>query len=119
MISEFINSVDEIYVIEENDTFLEEQIKALGYKVSGKCAYEKEITGKAKIPIVGELDPTVLARAFGLQKESPYKPLELPARPPVLCPGCPHRGVFLCPQQAQADGHRRYRLLYLGYDGTA
>lgn len=93
-ISEFINSVDEIYVIEENDTFLEEQIKALGYKVSGNCAYEKEITGKAKIPIVGELDPTVLARAFGLQKESPYKPLELPARPPVLCPGCPHRGVF-------------------------
>ncbi|OGF01488.1 MAG: indolepyruvate ferredoxin oxidoreductase subunit alpha [Candidatus Edwardsbacteria bacterium RIFOXYD12_FULL_50_11] len=94
MISEFINSVEEIYVIEENDTFLEEQIKAAGYKISGSCAYDKEITGKAKIPIAGELDPTVLARAFGLQKESPYKPLELPARPPVLCPGCPHRGVF-------------------------
>jgi indolepyruvate ferredoxin oxidoreductase alpha subunit len=94
MISEFINSVEEIYVIEENDTFLEEQIKAAGYKISGSCAYDKEITGKAKIPIAGELDPTVLARAFGLQKESLYKPLELPARPPVLCPGCPHRGVF-------------------------
>ncbi|MDQ7798292.1 MAG: indolepyruvate ferredoxin oxidoreductase subunit alpha [Candidatus Edwardsbacteria bacterium] len=94
MISEFINSVDEIYVIEENDTFLEEQIKADGYKISGSCAYEKEITGKAKIPIAGELDPTVLAKVFGLQKESSYKPLQLPARPPVLCPGCPHRGVF-------------------------
>jgi indolepyruvate ferredoxin oxidoreductase alpha subunit len=94
MIADFINSVDEVYVIEENDTFLEEQIKALGYTVSGKCAYDREITGKARIPTVGELDTTVLARSFGLQKESPYKPLDLPARPPVLCPGCPHRGVF-------------------------
>jgi indolepyruvate ferredoxin oxidoreductase alpha subunit len=94
MIADFVNSVEEIYIVEENDTFLEEQIKALGYKISGRCAYEKEITGKSKIPLVGELDPTVLARSFELQKESSYKPLEVPARPPVLCPGCPHRGVF-------------------------
>jgi indolepyruvate ferredoxin oxidoreductase alpha subunit len=93
-ISDFINSVGEVYVIEENDTFLEEQIKAMGYKVSGKSAFEKEITGKSKVPILGELDPTAVARSFGLQKDPAYKNIGVPGRPPVLCPGCPHRGVF-------------------------
>ncbi|MBI4726699.1 indolepyruvate ferredoxin oxidoreductase subunit alpha, partial [candidate division TA06 bacterium] len=93
-ITDFINSVDEVYVIEENDTFLEEQIKALGYKASGQSAFEKVITGKSKVPILGELDPTAVARSFNLQKEPAYKNIEVPGRPPVLCPGCPHRGVF-------------------------
>lgn len=94
LIADFIASVEQIYVIEENDPFLEEQIRARGYSASGKCAFDKPVVGKDKVPMVGELDPTVLARGFGLQKPSPYQPLDLPARPPVLCPGCPHRGVF-------------------------
>jgi indolepyruvate ferredoxin oxidoreductase alpha subunit len=94
LIADFISSVDEVYVIEENDPFLEEQIKAMGYSPKGRCALDKPITGKDRVPIVGELDPTAVARAFGLQAESPYKNMEVPGRPPVLCPGCPHRGVF-------------------------
>ena len=94
LIAGFINSVDEIYVIEENDTFLEEQIKAMGYQVKGQSAFEKEITGKSKVPILGELDPTAVAKGFGLQKEQAYQNIQVPGRPPVLCPGCPHRGVF-------------------------
>ena len=94
LIAGFIKSVDEIYVIEENDPFLEEQIKAAGYFVKGSCAYDSPITGKDKVPITGELDPTVVARSFGLQRESSVQPIAVPARPPVLCPGCPHRGVF-------------------------
>lgn len=94
LIADFIRSVDEVYVIEENDPFLEEQIKAMGYSPKGQCAFDKPITGKDKVPIVGELDPTAVARAFGLQKEPPHKNIDIPGRPPVLCPGCPHRGVF-------------------------
>ncbi|MDI6739585.1 MAG: indolepyruvate ferredoxin oxidoreductase subunit alpha [Candidatus Edwardsbacteria bacterium] len=94
LITEFIKSVDEVHVIEENDPFLEEQIKAEGYFVKGQCAFDKPITGKDKVPIVGELDPTAVARAFRLQKESAHQPISVPNRPPVLCPGCPHRGVF-------------------------
>lgn len=94
LIADFISSVDEVYIIEENDPFLEEQIKAMGYLSQGQCAFDKPITGKARVPIVGELDPTAVAKAFGLQKEPPYRNIEVPARPPVLCPGCPHRGVF-------------------------
>ncbi|MEA3432453.1 MAG: thiamine pyrophosphate-dependent enzyme, partial [candidate division WOR-3 bacterium] len=68
---------------EENDPFLETEIKAMGI----------DVIGKEKVPVTGELDPYILKRAFGSSEEI-YPTQDIPSRPPVLCAGCPHRGVF-------------------------
>ncbi len=83
IISRFARRVKKIIVIEEGDPVLESEIKALGIKV----------TGKEKIPLCGELTPAIVRNSFR-KKKITRKPKKLPARPPVLCPGCPHRGVF-------------------------
>jgi indolepyruvate ferredoxin oxidoreductase, alpha subunit len=91
LIREFAAGVDRLLVVEELDDFLEEHIRALGIACSGR----------EFVPGVGELDPTKLlaSRAKMDQTpapEAPHTPKidDLPARPPVLCPGCPHRGIF-------------------------
>ena len=87
LIHEFGAGVDELYVVEELDPFIEEQVRALGHHP----------VGKALFPITGELDPDRVARGFGIEPESPgIEPADiaLPLRPPVLCAGCGHRGVF-------------------------
>jgi indolepyruvate ferredoxin oxidoreductase alpha subunit len=86
-IKEFASQVEEVWVIEELDPFLEENLKAMGIKVS---------LGKDRIPICGELSPTIIKEAI---EGKPYEPSikyhsPIPQRPPNLCPGCPHRGVF-------------------------
>ncbi len=83
----FADMVDKLYVVEELDPFIENWLKALGI----------EVTGKAVFPIVGELNPTlvrkgILSNDAGLPKISSDP--ELPARPPIMCPGCPHRGLY-------------------------
>jgi len=85
MIRDFAERFETIYVIEELDPFIEEQVKAMGIKV----------IGKEKVPVCGELTPGRLRRAFALDTPSlPPVKEELPPRPPNMCPGCPHRGVF-------------------------
>jgi indolepyruvate ferredoxin oxidoreductase alpha subunit len=93
LVADFASKVDRLIVIEELDPVIEEEIKLLGIPCEGKSIF----------PAVGELDPQVVrnaAIAAGLLPESAaVHPLdldlpELPARPPLLCPGCPHRGVF-------------------------
>jgi indolepyruvate ferredoxin oxidoreductase alpha subunit len=91
LIRKFASQVDKILVIEELDPFLEEHIKSLGIKV----------VGKEFVPRVGELNADIIESA-GIQMESleslPQKPMtisvDLPKRPPLLCPGCPHSGFF-------------------------
>jgi len=87
MIQEFIGAVDKVYVIEELDPFWEEQIRALGHTIDG---------GKDKVPLCGELSPTIVAEIFDPTYKAPKsvysKPI--PPRPPNLCAGCPHRAVF-------------------------
>jgi indolepyruvate ferredoxin oxidoreductase alpha subunit len=86
LIDTFSKKVKKLYVIEENDPFLETEIKAHGITVMGKDI----------IPITGELNPTIIAEAFGKTKKYislTHKP-ELPPRPPALCPGCSHTPVF-------------------------
>jgi indolepyruvate ferredoxin oxidoreductase alpha subunit len=86
LIKEFASKVKKIYVVEELDPFIEEQIKALGI----------EVTGKDIFPYTNEFDPGVIETSMtGISHENPSIPtLTLPPRPPNLCPGCPHRGLF-------------------------
>lgn len=85
LIKDFASKVEKLYVIEELEPFMEEQIKAAGI----------ECIGKELIPNIYELNPEIVAKSiFGTEPE--IKPLSVKAvgRPPVLCPGCPHRGFF-------------------------
>jgi len=87
LIREFAAGVDELYVVEELDPFLEEQVRAMGLHPAGKEIF----------PLTGELDPDRVARGFGVQAGvAGVQPVDvrLPPRPPVLCAGCGHRGVF-------------------------
>lgn len=85
-IADFASQFETIYVIEENEPYLENFVKQLGIKCHGKDL----------LPWEGELDSLIIAKAFGVSSDTENfaHGLELPPRPPVLCPGCPHRGVF-------------------------
>lgn len=85
LIKSFAAQVETLYVIEETEPYLEEHIKALGLSVVGKEIF----------PITGELSVGIIQRAMGGEAHLPGKmAADVPVRPPVLCPGCPHRGVF-------------------------
>jgi indolepyruvate ferredoxin oxidoreductase alpha subunit len=92
LIKNFSRNVERLIVVEELDPFLEENIRAMGI----------EVTGKEFIPAVGELNTRIVAEssgAAGLLPESAkdyiLPPAEgLPKRPPLLCPGCPHTGIY-------------------------
>lgn len=85
-IKAFAKEVDTLYVIEELEPFMEEQMKAAGI----------ECIGKEKIPNVGELNPDIIAKALlGIERET-IESLDdkIVGRPPTMCAGCPHRGFF-------------------------
>jgi indolepyruvate ferredoxin oxidoreductase alpha subunit len=93
LVRRFAASVDRLIVIEELDPFIEEAVRLMGIPCEGKRIF----------PITGEFDPRVVrecAIQAGLLPESARVPQSgvdvgaLPARPPVLCPGCPHRSTF-------------------------
>ena len=87
LIRKFANGVETLYVVEELDPFLEEQIKAMGINV----------IGKEKLPILYEFDQSIIREKLADEKielKNFLGETQLPPRPPVLCPGCPHRGVF-------------------------
>jgi indolepyruvate ferredoxin oxidoreductase alpha subunit len=92
MIKDFASSVERLIVVEELDPFLEDNIKAMGI----------EVTGKELIPSIGELNTRIVAEGsagIGLLPDSEKDELipeaeGLPRRPPLLCPGCPHTGIF-------------------------
>ncbi|TET99011.1 MAG: indolepyruvate ferredoxin oxidoreductase subunit alpha [Candidatus Stahlbacteria bacterium] len=83
---EFASKVSRLLCIEENDPFIEGQMKELCIKVEGKD----------KVPTVLELNPTRVAKSFGINFGNPVdvKIDDLPPRSPMLCPGCPHTGFF-------------------------
>jgi len=91
LIREFARGVEELYVAEELDPYLEEEISSLGIKVKGK----------ELLPLTGEITAGMIQEKIGGEKTfnplqlKDYTPGEIPPRPPVMCPGCPHRGVFL------------------------
>ncbi len=87
LIREFASRYSTICVIEELDPFIEEQVRAMGIEVRGKDLF----------PMCGELTPGRVKKGWTGQEMPPAAaPGEtLPSRPPNMCPGCPHRGVFL------------------------
>ena len=85
IIREFASKVKKLYVIEELDPIIETHVKALGI----------EVTGKEMFSLLGEFSQQTVAAAFG--KEAPISvsaDSAIPARPPMMCAGCPHRGMF-------------------------
>ena len=85
LIRDFAAKVDKLVVVEELDPIIENHVRALGLPVSGKDI----------LPMIDEFSQNLIAKAFGRTVEDTYS-LEdtIPARPPVMCAGCPHRGLF-------------------------
>lgn len=93
LIREFAAGVERLFVVEELEPFMEEHIRSMGLPVTGKDLF----------PAIGEFNTGILRRKFmeaGVITESGAKVTAypdapaVPPRPPVLCAGCPHRGVF-------------------------
>jgi len=89
-IREFARSVDTLLIVEELEPFLEEQIKAMGVKCEGKKYFTSY--GELSTPIVA--DGFAMAGVLPKRETIAFEEEPLFPRPPVLCPGCPHRGVF-------------------------
>ncbi len=85
LIKEFASKVKKLYVIEELDPVIETHVKALGI----------DVVGKEMFSILGEFSQQTIAKAFDMDaKESISADSEIPNRPPMMCAGCPHRGMF-------------------------
>lgn len=84
LIEDFASKVDKLYVIEELDDIFETHCKKHGIEVEGKALFSK----------MGEYTPEMLRHKILGTPLPQAKPAEAPVRPPVLCPGCPHRGLF-------------------------
>lgn len=85
LIRDFAAKVDKLVVVEELDPIIENHCKQLGLTV----------TGKDVLPIEGEFSQNLIAEKLGVELPK-YRELgePLPGRPPVMCAGCPHRGLF-------------------------
>ena len=85
-IKEFCSKIEKVYVIEENDPYIEEQVKISGFKCSGKDVF----------PPFGEMLPEVIRKSvYGETLPTlQYDEKEVVNRPPTLCAGCPHRGFY-------------------------
>lgn len=84
-IRSFAQKVKTLVVVEELEPFFEEAIRAMGITISGKD----------KTGVQGELSAAKVKELFaGGEKASSIEMQEIPQRPPVLCPGCPHRSLF-------------------------
>ncbi len=85
LIRDFAKKCKKLYVIEELDPVIENHVKALGI----------EVIGKEMFSCLGEFSQQTIAKAFGREeKHSVSADSAIPARPPMMCAGCPHRGMF-------------------------
>ena len=85
LIRDFAAKVDKLFVVEELDPIIENHVKALGLAV----------TGKDLLPVCDEFSQNLIAKAFGKETNDTFSLEEtVPNRPPVMCAGCPHRGLF-------------------------
>ena len=84
LIEEFAEKVDTLYIVEELDPVIEEQVKSWGIKAIGKEIFT----------VQGKYSANMLRQAILKQDLNLEAPAAAPGRPPILCPGCPHRSVF-------------------------
>ncbi len=84
LIEDFAAKVEKLYIIEELDPVIEEQVKSWGIGA----------TGKEIFTVQGEYSANMLRRAVLGEKLEIAPPAKVPVRPPILCPGCPHRSVY-------------------------
>lgn len=84
LIEEFASRVEKLYIVEELEPVIEEQVKSWGIKCIGKEIFT----------VQGEYSANMIREALLGQKLELKAPADVPARPPILCPGCPHRSVY-------------------------
>ena len=84
LIEDFASKVETLYIVEELDPVIEEQVKSWGIKAIGKEIFT----------VQGEYSANMLRKAILKEKLDLKEPAKAPGRPPILCPGCPHRSVF-------------------------
>lgn len=84
VIKEFAGTVESLYIVEELEPVIEEQVRALQIDAKGK-----ELFGRQ-----GEITVRQIKTVFGMEVAEASTPKALPVRPPVLCPGCPHRSFY-------------------------
>ena len=85
LVRDFAKKVQKLVVVEELDPIIENHVRSLGIEVSGKDI----------LPMIGEFSQKLIAKAFGKSTPETYSiEDQVPARPPVMCAGCPHRGLF-------------------------
>ena len=84
-IKDFASKVKKLYIVEELDGIIEQHVKALGIDVVGKKMFSE----------IGEFSQRTIEEAFDLPKKKFEKlASEIPVRPPMMCAGCPHRGIY-------------------------
>ncbi len=84
-IKKFAESVEKVIVVEELDGVIEEHCRCIGLDVAGKEMFS----------CIGEFSQNLIAEKFGIPTQSGFELKdEIPQRPPVMCAGCPHRGLF-------------------------
>ena len=84
LIMEFAEKVDTLYIVEELDPVIEEQVKSWGIKAIGKEIFT----------VQGEYSANMIRKAILKEEVEIATPAPAPGRPPILCPGCPHRSVY-------------------------
>ncbi len=84
LIQEFASKVKTLYVFEELEPVIEEQVKSWGIEVKGKELFTRQ----------GEYSSNLLKKVLFNVEDQVFAKAEVPNRPPILCPGCPHRSVF-------------------------
>ena len=84
LIEDFAAKVEKLYIVEELDPVIEEQVKSWGI----------DAVGKEIFTVQGEYSANLLRTAVLKEELSLAEPYKAPGRPPILCPGCPHRSVY-------------------------
>ena len=84
-IKEFASKMDKVYVIEELDGIIETHCKTIGV----------DVVGKELFSCIGEFSQKTIAEAMGKEAKKAYDlEMDIPMRPPMMCAGCPHRGIY-------------------------
>lgn len=84
LIEDFASKVETLYIVEELDPVIEEQVKSWGIQAVGKEIFT----------VQGEYSANMIREAILKEDLKLASPAQAPGRPPILCPGCPHRSVY-------------------------